>query len=96
MTRILLKHGCRIWRFPLPQFRWGEGSDFFEANASVVFSQPNMGLGLAFRDVKPYFSSVLQRWLTRAMNNALEAIQPPKALRRKSRMITGPRIGHGW
>jgi hypothetical protein len=46
-----------------------EGPDFFEATASVVFSQPNMGLGLAFRDVKPYFSSVLQNWLIRAIKN---------------------------
>ena len=41
-------------------------SDFFEANASVIFSQPDMGLGLAFRDLKPYFLKVLQKWLNRA------------------------------
>jgi hypothetical protein len=33
----------------------------------VIFSQPNMGSGLAFRDVKPYFLTVLQKWLTQAM-----------------------------
>lgn len=40
------------------------GSDFFEANASVVYSQPNLGTGLAFRGVKPHFAAVLQKWLT--------------------------------
>jgi hypothetical protein len=43
------------------------GSDFFEANGSVVFSQPDMGLSLAFRDVKPYFLAVLQKWLKQAI-----------------------------
>ena len=45
------------------------GSEFFEASGTVIFSQPNMGLGLAFRDVKPYFLTVLQKWLTQAMKD---------------------------
>lgn len=79
-SRILTKvkeislHGCYLEYIPLQKgthllVKIFDGSDFFEANANVIFSQPNMGLGLAFRDVKPYFLSVLQRWLTRAMKN---------------------------
>jgi PilZ domain len=44
-----------------------EGS-FFEARASVVYSQPNMGMGVEFRDMKPYFGDVLKRWLLTAMH----------------------------
>jgi hypothetical protein len=65
-------HGCYLEFTPLPRgthviVKMFDGADFFEASASVVFSEPNMGLGLAFRDVKPNFLSVLQRWLLRAM-----------------------------
>lgn len=28
---------------------------FFEAHATVVYSQPNLGMGVAFREVHPYF-----------------------------------------
>jgi hypothetical protein len=43
-----------------------EGS-FFEAHATVVYSQPNIGMGIAFRDLKPAFSAVLKKWLLTAM-----------------------------
>jgi PilZ domain len=43
-----------------------EGS-FFEAHATVVYSQPNLGMGIAFRDLKPAFSAVLKKWLLTAM-----------------------------
>ena len=43
-----------------------EGS-FFETHATVVYSQPNAGMGVAFRDLKPYFVEVLRRWLLAAM-----------------------------
>jgi hypothetical protein len=38
-------------------------NEYFEARASVVYSHPNFGMGLAFRDVKPYFLPVLKDWL---------------------------------
>lgn len=65
-------HGCYLEYTPLQKgtrvlVKIFAGSDFFEANASVVFSQANVGLGLAFLDVKPYFSAVLQKWLTQAI-----------------------------
>ena|SRR5258707_11062946 len=45
---------------------FAEGS-FFEARATVAYAQPGMGMGVAFRDLKPYFVSVLKKWLLAAM-----------------------------
>ncbi len=42
-------------------------TEFFEAQASVVYSQPNLGMGLMFRDTKPYYITVLRKWLLSAM-----------------------------
>ena len=42
-------------------------SDFFEAQASVVYSHPNQGMGLMFRETKPYYLGVLRKWLLAAM-----------------------------
>jgi hypothetical protein len=49
-------------------------ADFFEADASVVYSQPNLGVGLAFRDVKPHFLPTLQKWLLQAMQETLKEV----------------------
>ena len=79
-NRILTKvkeislHGCYLEYALLPKgthilVKIFDGSDFFEANANVIFAQPNVGLGLAFRDVKPYFLPILQKWLAQAMKN---------------------------
>ena len=43
-----------------------EGS-FFEARATVAYSQPQAGMGVAFHDLKPYFVGVLKKWLLAAM-----------------------------
>jgi len=74
LTRVreISLHGCYLEFAPLPKgthvvVKIFAGADFFEANGSVVFSQPNMGLSLAFRDVKPYFLAVLQKWLKQAI-----------------------------
>jgi PilZ domain-containing protein len=40
---------------------------FFEAHASVVYSQPKTSMGLVFREIKPHFASVLKKWLLTAM-----------------------------
>jgi hypothetical protein len=45
---------------------FAEGS-FFEANARVVYSRPNSGMGVQFRELKPYFVGVLKKWLLEAM-----------------------------
>jgi PilZ domain-containing protein len=46
---------------------FAEGS-FFEAHATVIYSQPNSGMGVAFRDLKPYFVGELKKWLLTAMH----------------------------
>lgn len=43
------------------------GGDFLEAQATVVYSQPNLGVGVAFREVKPHFLPTLKKWLQKAM-----------------------------
>ena len=68
-VKELSLHGCYLEFSPLQKgthvlVKIFVGSDFFEADATVIFSQPNMGLGLGFRDVKPYFSVVLQKCLS--------------------------------
>ncbi len=40
--------------------------DYFEASATVIYAHPNLGMGLAFREVQPGFLPVLQKWLLQA------------------------------
>jgi PilZ domain len=40
---------------------------FFEADGTVIYSQPNFGMGVTFRDVQPFFHAVLKKWLLKAM-----------------------------
>jgi hypothetical protein len=42
-------------------------SKFFETKASVAYSKPNSGMGVSFREMKPYFADVLRKWLLEAM-----------------------------
>jgi hypothetical protein len=42
-------------------------SRFFETKAHVAYSQPNLGMGVSFREMKPYFVDVLRKWLLEAM-----------------------------
>jgi len=42
-------------------------NEFFEAQASVVYIQANQGMGLMFRETKPYYLMVLRKWLLAAM-----------------------------
>jgi PilZ domain len=44
--------------------------DFFEASASVVYSQTNLGIGLAFHEVNPRFLPTLKKWLLQAMRRS--------------------------
>ncbi len=40
---------------------------YFEAPATVMYVNPGQGMGMMFHDVKPFFASVLQKWLLAAM-----------------------------
>jgi PilZ domain-containing protein len=42
-------------------------TEFFEAQASVVYSKGDRGMGLMFRETKPYYLMVLRKWLLNAM-----------------------------
>ena len=76
-------YGCYLdTKAPLPRgatvsIRIHSGGQFFEAPASVVYSQPTLGMGLAFRDVKPVFLAVLQKWLRQALS---KQNAPPPAI----------------
>jgi hypothetical protein len=65
-------HGCHIdMPNPLPQDAaitvkiYSEGK-FFEAAGTVVYAQPNLGIGVSFRGIRPQFLSVLKQWLLAA------------------------------
>ena len=45
-------------------------TDFLETSASVVYSHPNLGIGLAFRELSPHFRPVLQKWLLEALRSS--------------------------
>jgi hypothetical protein len=42
------------------------GDKFFQAKAKIIYSQPNMGAGVAFLEVAPESQPVLQHWLDEA------------------------------
>jgi PilZ domain len=42
-----------------------EGESKFESRATVVYSQPNMGMGVAFQDVEKRYLEVLQKWMAK-------------------------------
>src|SRR6266436_7472194 len=42
-------------------------TEFFEAQASVIYCQPDLGMGLMFRETKPYYLMVLRKWLLASM-----------------------------
>jgi len=76
MTDISL-YGCYLdMSNPLPSgshvfVKIFTGTDFFEAHATVVYSQPNLGVGLAFRNVEQHFFPTLKKWLQVAMQQAM-------------------------
>jgi hypothetical protein len=51
------------------------GEAFFQARAKIVYSQMNMGAGLAFLEVEPEYVVVLQRWLDEAEREKAKGLQ---------------------
>ena len=43
---------------------------YFEAEATVIYSNPSLGMGLVFRQVKPDLVTVLRKWLLKAMQQS--------------------------
>jgi hypothetical protein len=42
-------------------------AEFFEAQATVIYTQQNHGMGLMFCETKPYYLMVLRKWLLAAI-----------------------------
>ncbi len=42
------------------------GDAFFQAKSKIVYSQPNMGAGVAFLETAAEYQPVLERWLDEA------------------------------
>ena len=52
-------------------------TEFFEGQASVIYVQPNHGMGIMFKETKPYYLMVLRRWLLAAMMGKKESSSSP-------------------
>jgi PilZ domain len=44
-----------------------DGGQLFEATATVLYSRPPRGVGVAFRDVKSVFQTILEDWLSQSV-----------------------------
>jgi hypothetical protein len=42
-------------------------TEFYEGQATVIYTQENRGMGLMFTETKPYYLMVLRKWLLGAM-----------------------------
>jgi len=42
-------------------------TEFFEAQAGVIYAHPDQGMGLMFKETKPFYLMVLRKWLLAAM-----------------------------
>jgi hypothetical protein len=61
----------------------------FEATATVLYSRPTMGMGVAFREVKPLSRSMLKDWLQESLN---QQNQKPSISNLKQNMRRSPRL----
>jgi hypothetical protein len=50
--------------------------EYFEAEASVLYVKPS-GMGLVFREIKPHFRAVLQKWVLTALDHQVDARPTP-------------------
>lgn len=71
-VRELSLYGCYVnMPNPLPKDAqikikiYSEGK-FFESSGVIVYSQPNIGVGITFREVRPQLLIVLKQWLLAA------------------------------
>jgi hypothetical protein len=70
-TRVseLSLHGCYLDMmnpFPvgtLVLVKISAGDMYFQAKSKIVYSQPNMGAGVAFLEVETTYQPILERWL---------------------------------
>ena len=50
-------------------------TEFFEGQASVIYTRENRGMGLMFKETKPYYLMVLRKWLLAAMTAKKEILE---------------------
>jgi hypothetical protein len=50
---------------------------YFEADATVIYANPSLGMGLVFRQVKPHYLALLRKWLLAAMQEAKSEERDP-------------------
>lgn len=62
-------HGCYV-EMPNPLEKGAEATfkvysdgKYFESQGVVVYSQPNLSMGVSFRNVNPHYLTILKRWL---------------------------------
>jgi hypothetical protein len=75
LTRVteLSRYGCYLETSKaLPPgtrvtLRIMDGGRIFEATATVLYSRPTLGMGLAFREVKSAFQIILEDWLRQSL-----------------------------
>ena len=48
-------------------------TEFFEGQAAVVYTQEKRGMGLIFKETKPFYLMVLRKWLLGAMMSKKES-----------------------
>ena len=41
--------------------------EYCEASATVIYTHPLQGMGMVFREIRPAFANVLQKWLLESM-----------------------------
>lgn len=46
---------------------YAPNGQYFEANATVIYANANLGMGVVFRQVEPHYLTVLREWLLAAM-----------------------------
>jgi PilZ domain len=69
-TSELSRHGCYMDMVnPLPlgttvKIQLIHHEQTFEANCHVIYSQPNMGMGVAFDEIEAGYVVVLEKWLS--------------------------------
>ncbi|HYW66915.1 MAG TPA: PilZ domain-containing protein [Candidatus Dormibacteraeota bacterium] len=62
-------HGCYLDMMnPFPKdtqvlLRIWTDEKIFQTKGRVIYSQPNMGAGVAFLDMEPMYLAILQQWL---------------------------------
>jgi hypothetical protein len=74
-------HGCYVeLNNPFPQgsnvtVEIYTDTEFLETPATVAFLEAKQGMGLMFRDMPEYFSTVLDRWLAKARDQDNKKVQ---------------------